>query len=87
MDDLTRQREINRAAKVKEIFRNEIFAETLDLLRERYKSEWAATAPENSEARERLYYLSQALEEFHGHLRSVLETGQMADEQLQHKLH
>ncbi len=51
MDDLTRQREINRAAKGKEIFRNEIFAETLDLLRDRYKSEWAATAPENSEAR------------------------------------
>jgi hypothetical protein len=81
-DDGKRQAEIYRAAKAKEIFRNEIFAEAVDHLRNRYKNEWAASSVDDLSGRERLYFLMQALEEFYGHLKSVIETGAMAEDEV-----
>lgn len=82
MDEAKRRAEIYRAVKAKEVFRNEIFTEALDYLRERYKSEWAASSHSDISGRERLYFLMQALEEFHGHLKSVIETGAMAEDEV-----
>jgi hypothetical protein len=82
MDEGKRQAEIYRAAKAKEVFRNEIFTEALEHLRERYKSEWAASSHSDIGGRERMYFLVQALEEFHGHLKSVIETGAMAEDEV-----
>ena len=85
-DDGKRQAEIYRAAKAKEVFRNEIFAEAIDHLRDRYKREWATSPVDDISGRERLYFLLQALEEFHGHLKSVVETGAMAEDEVHRKL-
>ena len=85
-DDGKRQAEIYRAAKAKEVFRYEIFAEAIDHLRDRYKSEWATSPVDDISGRERLYFLLQALEEFHGHLKSVVETGAMAEDEVHRKL-
>ena len=82
MDEGKRQAEIYRAAKAKEVFRNEIFTEALEHLRDRYKNEWAASPIDDISGRERLYFLTQALEEFHGHLKSVIETGAMAEDEV-----
>ena len=61
-DELQLQREMNRAAKASELFRNEIFEESFDILLDQYKAEWAATAPSDTASRERLYYLTQAVD-------------------------
>ena len=81
-DELQLQREMNRAAKASELFRNEIFEESFDILLDQYKAEWAATASEDTATRERLYYLTQAGDAIRAHLQSVLETGKMAERQM-----
>lgn len=81
-DELQLQREMNRAAKASELFRNEIFEESFDILLEQYKAEWAATAPADTSSRERLYYMSQAVDAIRAHLQSVMETGKMAERQM-----
>ena len=81
-DELQLQREMNRAAKASELFRNEIFEESFDILLDQYTAEWAATASEDTATRERLYYLTQAVDAIRAHLQSVLETGKMAERQM-----
>ena len=81
-DELQLQREMNRAAKASELFRNEIFEESFDILLDQYKAEWAATASEDTATRERLYYLTQAVDAIRAHLQSVMETGKMAERQM-----
>ena len=81
-DELKLQREMNRAAKASELFRNEIFEESFDILLDQYKAEWAATASEDTATRERLYYMSQAVDAIRAHLQSVMETGKMAEKQM-----
>jgi len=81
-DELQLQREMNRAAKASELFRNEIFEESFDILLDQYKAEWAATAPADTASRERLYYMSQAVDAIRAHLQSVMETGKMAERQM-----
>ncbi len=81
-DEVQLQREINRAAKSAELFRNEIFTESFELLIDQYKAEWSATAPQDSEIRERLYYMAQAVDAVRAHLQSVMETGKMAERQI-----
>ena len=81
-DELQLQREMNRAAKSAELFRNEIFQESFDVLVDQYKTQWAATAPSDTATRERLYYMSQAVDAIRAHLQSVMETGKMAERQI-----
>ena len=81
-DELQLQREMNRAAKASELFRNEIFEESFDILLDQYKAEWAATAPSDTASRERLYYLTQAVDAIRAHLQSVMETGKMSEKQM-----
>ena len=81
-DELQLQREMNRAAKASELFRNEIFEQSFDILLDQYKAEWAATAPSDTASRERLYYLTQAVDAIRAHLQSVMETGKMAERQM-----
>lgn len=81
-DELQLQREMNRAAKSAELFRNEIFQESFDILVNQYKTQWAATAPADTATRERLYYMAQAVDAIRAHLQSVMETGKMAERQI-----
>jgi len=81
-DELQLQREMNRAAKSAELFRNEIFQESFDVLVDQYKTQWAATAPSDTAIRERLYYMAQAVDAIRAHLQSVMETGKMAERQM-----
>ena len=81
-DEQQWQREMNRAAKSAELFRNEIFQESFDILVNQYKTQWAATAPDDTATRERLYYMSQAVDAIRAHLQSIMETGQMAERQI-----
>ena len=81
-DELQLQREMNRAAKASELFRNEIFEESFNILLDQYNAEWAATASEDTATRERLYYLTQAVDAIRAHLQSVMETGKMAERQM-----
>jgi hypothetical protein len=43
---------------------------------------WKQSSVEDTQARERIYNLCQALEAVKGHLKSVVETGKMAKAQL-----
>ena len=81
-DELKLRREMDRALKAKELFRNPIFEESFDALKAQYEAEWSSTAPKDSDTRERLYYLTQALDAIRSHLKSVLETGTMAEHQI-----
>ena len=85
-DEGKRRAEMYRAAKAKEVFANEIFAEAIEHLRDRYKGAWATSSIDDISGRERLYFLLQALEEFHGHLKSVVATGAMAEDEMHRKL-
>ena len=81
-DEVQLQREMNRAAKSAELFRNEIFQESFDVLVDQYKTQWAATASDDTATRERLYYMAQAVDAIRAHLQSVMETGKMAERQI-----
>lgn len=77
---LREQRE--RAAQAERILNEPLILEAFDYLDTEFMRAWKQSSVEDTQARERIYNLCQALEAVKGHLKSVIETGKMAKAQL-----
>ena len=81
MSDLTR--EISRGQRAKDILDDELFIESLEILKESYSNAIFQTGPNDELARTKIYLAYQILGKFENHFRSVMETGILASKQLE----
>ena len=81
-DEGQRAEEIDRGNKAKVILSDPLFQEAFDQLRELYMNAWDQTTIKDSDTRERLWMMIANLGDVKAHLKTVLETGQMSEQQL-----
>ena len=81
-DEGQRAEEIDRGNKAKVILSDPLFQEAFDQLRELYMNAWEQTTIKDSDTRERLWMMIANLGDVKAHLKTVLETGQMSEQQL-----
>lgn len=74
--------EMDRGAQSAALLRNELLVEAFETLETQYTDAWKASAPQSADARERIYMLTTALQALRQHLTSVVETGRLAERQL-----
>lgn len=75
----TREEEISRAKQAEQLLRNELLTEAFDELERLYSETWRSTTPSQTEAREKVYFLLQALSHVRTHIEQVVMTGEMAE--------
>ncbi len=76
------QEEIARGKAAELLLRNELLAEAFDNLESTYTAGWKATAPGQTDERERLFALVTALRDVRGHIEQIATTGELARRQL-----
>jgi|TARA_Y100001938_G_C7980242_1_gene374008 hypothetical protein len=74
--------EMDRGAKAKALLNNPMLKEAFEQLEKQYIEAWKISPNRDSEGRERIYLLMKSLDAVHAHLVSVLETGKLAEKQL-----
>jgi hypothetical protein len=72
-----------RAEKAAALLRNELFNEAFEYLEIQFVDAWKGSDIKDSDNRERLYYLSQALTALKGYFQSAVEDGKLAEAQLE----
>ncbi|MCP4929050.1 MAG: hypothetical protein GY918_08365 [Gammaproteobacteria bacterium] len=70
--------------EAKRIIESEIYKKALQTLSDGYMSQWMNSPDSDTAGRERTYTKLQILADFATEIRTVLETGKMADEQTKH---
>jgi len=70
--------------EAKRIIESEVYKKALQTLSDGYMSQWMNSSDGDTAGRERTYTKLQILADFVTEIRTVLETGQMADEQTKH---
>ena len=79
---MNREEEIARGKAAELLLRNELLAEAFETLETTYTAAWKATAPGQTDERERLFALTTALHEVRGHIEQIATTGELARRQL-----
>lgn len=72
-----------RAEKAASLLRHELFVEAFDYLDTQFIEAWKSSEVADSETRERIYNLSQALNAVRGYFQSVVEDGKLAEAQIE----
>ena len=74
--------EIDQGSKAADLIRNPVFLEAFNEMRTRYATQWADTPSNAENERERLYVAINVLEDIYDHIVGVMQTGAMADKEL-----
>lgn len=82
---LTPEQEIIRAGKAREVLENELFSEAVSAVREGIRVARLNSAVTAVDLREKLWAQEQALEAILKHLKTHMESGQLAEEELRRK--
>ena len=75
-------RAVTRAAQAKALLENELIAEAFARLDADYLAAWRASAPRDTDARERLWLAIQVAGKVREHLASVVANGRLAQAEL-----
>ncbi len=67
--------------EAKRIIDSEVYKQAMQKLADGYQSQWMNSKPDDVECRERAYTKLQILADFVAEVRTVMETGRMAEEQ------
>ncbi len=81
-DELARRRERERASKARQIIDNPLWDEAWIALDAKLTDAWKSSQTGMAERRELIYMQLRAAAEVRGHIETVLETGQLAEMQL-----
>ena len=76
------RKESNEGEEAKRILDSEVFKDAMQTLSDGYMSEWVNSEVVDQERREVVYMKLRILADFVNELQTVLQTGQMADEQI-----
>ena len=67
-----------RGERAKALLRDEILTDSFTYLDEQFLQAWRQTPVNDTDARERLYYMSQALASVKGYIEGVVSDGKLA---------
>lgn len=81
-DELSRRRESERGNKARQIIDNPLWDEAWTALESKLMDAWKSSQTGQMERRELIYLQLRAAAEVRGHIETVLETGQLAEMQL-----
>ena len=82
MSDLTKQQEVERGRRAKELLENPMLVESVEKLKARYLEEWTKTVPGDVEGRERLFQAYKMVDQICAHLRIVIGDGAVSSAQI-----
>ena len=74
--------ESNEGQEARKILDSDVFKDAMQTLADGYQTEWMNSEINDTERRETVFMKLRILAEFVNELQTVLETGQMADEQI-----
>lgn len=83
MSDL--EDETARGEHAARILSDPLLVEAFTTIAERYETAWKTSPARDAEGRERLWLMRKCLDQVQGHLTSMVETGQMANVQLEER--
>jgi len=72
MSDFTND---ERARQANNLLHNELFVEAFDALKEDLMNRWSHSGSTESESRESIWLAMRLLDKIHGHIKSIVETG------------
>jgi hypothetical protein len=75
--------EIYRGNRAREVLENEMFIEAFETIRNEVISQWQQSPARDSEGREKLFQLLKIADKFKAILTTTLETGKLANLQLE----
>jgi hypothetical protein len=78
-----RDKEITKGKNAERILNDELFKKSFTYLRELYLNEWENSPARDKEARESLWVAIKMLGTVEGHLQTVMQTGKLADRQIE----
>ena len=83
-DQTSRERELNRSSQAKQLLENKLFQEALDTLKKIYSEALLEkTGAKEGDTREKLWIAYNVVGKVEQHLKSILETGKLAEKQLE----
>ena len=68
-----------REEKAKRILQDPLYIEAFDIIKEDLMNRWNASGSIELEARESIWLAMRLLDKIQGHLKSIIETGHMAE--------
>ena len=82
-DQANRERELSRSSQAKQLLENKLFQESIDSLKKIYSEALLdKTGAKEGETREKLWIAYNVVGKVEQHLKSILETGKLAEKQL-----
>jgi|TARA_B100000029_G_scaffold151321_1_gene146455 hypothetical protein len=82
-DQANRERELSRSSQAKQLLGNKLFQESIDTLKKIYSEALLEkTGAKESDTREKLWIAYNVVGKVEQHLKSILETGKLAEKQL-----
>ena len=78
-----RDKEITKGKNAERILNDKLFKESFTYLRELYLNEWENSPARDKEARESLWVAIKMLGTVEGHLQTVMQTGKLANRQIE----
>ena len=78
-----RDKEITKGKNAERILNDELFKKSFTYLRELYLNEWENSPARDKEARESLWVAIKMLGTVEGHLQTVMQTGKLANRQIE----
>lgn len=82
---MTPEQRIHDASRAKEILENEQFAASFEAIEKEIIDQWTNSPARDAEGRERLWTYLMLLRKVQTHLKTTVETGKLAELELQHK--
>jgi len=82
MNELKNRQDVERASRVEALLQNPLINEAFEELEKGFVDAWKGSAIADSQNREHIYQLLQALEALKGHFEKVLQDGKLAKERL-----
>ena len=79
---MNREEESARGKAAELLLRNELLAEAFETLESTYTASWKATAPGQTDEREKLFALVTALHAVRGHIEQIVVSGDLSRRQL-----
>tara|TARA_Y100001949_G_scaffold175757_1_gene186445 strand:- start:27 stop:314 length:288 start_codon:yes stop_codon:yes gene_type:complete len=80
---VSKDTEISRGKNAERILNDKLFKESFTYLRELYLNEWENSPARDKEARESLWVAIKMLGTVEGHLQTVMQTGKLANRQIE----
>ena len=79
---MTEQERVARARRTQEILEDPVMLEALQAVDATYWTEWRSSPVRDQDAREKIYQRLKALDDVLGHLKTFLEDGKLAQQQI-----